>query len=150
MLDPDQVITLLFVPCGMMLVASHLAIRKFRAHFRRRHPDAYREVYGALLAGRAAGGGRFIARMLRLRFEWSSAYGVLGDRELDALGRRLRWCTLAAVMLFSTVLGVVAGQLTAVRLPPAYGRHVAAPAQPGSASPQLMRRAVNGSMNGDR
>jgi hypothetical protein len=110
MLETDQLIALAFVPFGVMLGAAHCAVRRFRHHLRRRHPRTWRAFYGAV--GRAPRGSRLLARSLRLRFELSDACAALGDRELDVLGRRLRWSILAAIALYATTLGVVAGRLT--------------------------------------
>ena len=42
----DANLVLLFMPWACLVTLGHLAKTEFRAHLRRRHPEAYHHIYG--------------------------------------------------------------------------------------------------------
>ena len=108
-----QTLILLFIPWACAFGLGHVAKRDFRAHLRRRHPQAYRAVYGV-----HADRGRHsaldpLAWLLQLRFELSNAWSAIGDAQLSRLGQRLRRLMLSTMMLYCVAIGCVLGAASA-------------------------------------
>jgi hypothetical protein len=103
-------LVLLFMPWAFVVTLGHVAKQQFRAHLRRRHPDAYRHIYGVHADRQRHSAFDPLAWLLQLRFEMSSAWRGFGDSQLDRLGTRLRRRMLGAVVLyFSAVAWLLAG-----------------------------------------
>jgi hypothetical protein len=103
-------LVLLFMPWAFVVTLGHATKQQFRAHLRRRHPQAYQHIYGAYADRRRHSALDPIAWLLQLRFEMSSAWRGFGDSQLDRLGTRMRRRMLGAVVLyFSAVAWLLAG-----------------------------------------
>lgn len=109
----DLKLLLLFMPWAFVVTLGHVAKQRFRAHLRRRHPEAYRRIYGVHADRRRHGACDPLAWLLQLRFEMSNAWRAFGDSQLEQLGTRLRQRMLGAVVLYFGAVGWVlaAGQI---------------------------------------
>lgn len=103
----DTQLILLFAPWAFIVTLGHVAKQEFRAHLRRRHPEAYRRVYGVHADRRRHSAVDPVAWLLQLRFEMSDAWQAFGDHQLARLGQRLRQRMLAAVVLYFGAVGWV-------------------------------------------
>lgn len=103
----DTQLILTFAPWAFAVTLGHVAKQEFRAHLRRRHPAAYRSIYGAHADRRRHSALDPIAWLLQLRFEMSNAWRAFGDHRLEQLGQRLRQRMLGAVVLYFGALGWV-------------------------------------------
>ena len=100
-------LVLLFMPWACLVALGHMAKQDFRAHLRRRHPEAYRHIYGVHADRRRHSALDPLAWLLQLRFEMSNAWRAFGDRQLERLGTRLRQRMLATVVLYFGAVGWV-------------------------------------------
>ncbi|MCC6707240.1 MAG: hypothetical protein IT492_06735 [Gammaproteobacteria bacterium] len=103
----DTHLVLMFTPWALLVTLGHVAKQEFRAHLRRRHPEAYRRIYGVHADRRRHSALDPVAWLLQLRFEMSSAWRAFGDHQLERLGQRLRQRMLAAVVLYFGAVGWV-------------------------------------------